>query len=385
MLVAAYWACAVLLACLTAGLWACLAESVRLFRSPPPPDAALLPMSLIKPLKGAEPGLAEKFEQIAAADPGGAVQVVFAVESEADPAWAEARAFAARHPGRATELVLTGPSRGRMGKAHNMIEALPRAAHPRVIFADSDVETTPRLLAETSRAFAEGYDAVFALPRQRRGERPADLLFEIAMNHSFGLSAALGWRAIGFTHCAGAWMGYTREILERSGGLEPIAHAIADDFALSRRVARAGARGKLLPVPVPLREDDATALDVVRHLVKWSRIICWTLPVFWLFLPLLNIAAAAAALLALAWAGGGSPVLAGALAAAAFASRGLVALLHDALVGEGALPAFWYCALAFTDLGSLFFWLSGFPRHIVWRGVRYRLSWGGRAEVVSQA
>jgi ceramide glucosyltransferase len=382
-LAAAYWLSVAGLAVLTAGLWACLAASVRLFRRGERPAPALEPMSLIKPLKGLDEGLEALLDSIAASDPEGKVQVVFAVESESDPAHSAAQSFAARHPRRDTVVAVTGPSRGRMGKAHNMIEALPRARHGRVVFSDSDVETTPELLAETSRAFGEGYEAVFAVPRQKRGPRVQDVLFEIAMNHSFALTAPLGWRFVGFSHCAGAWMGYTRPLLERLGGLEPIAHQIADDFALSQRAARAGARGTLLAAPVIVAESDATALETLRHLVKWSRIIRWSLPVFYVALPLLNIAFMSAAALALAYAGGGPARLAWGAAGAAFLSRGAVALLHDRLVGEGALPWPWYAALAFTDVGALAFWLAGFRREIRWRGVRYRLSWGGRAEVLA--
>lgn len=384
---AADWAFLFLAAATTALIvfwWACLAQTLRLFSAPPPPPGPLLPMTLIKPVKGLDEGLDANFESIALSDPGGALQVVVAVESREDPAFEVASAFARRHPDRDILIVVTGPSGGRMGKAHNMIEALPRAVHPRVIFSDSDVETTPRLLLETSRAFERGYDAVFAVPRQRRGEGLTGVLLEIAMNHSFGITAPLGWSTIGFTHCAGAWMGYTRQILERAGGLDPIGRAIADDYALSRRVAKAGARGTLISAPVLLREAGGTVGDTLRHLLKWAIIIRWSLPLAYLSLPLFNMGLAAALLVGLAWATGRHLAVSLGLAAAAFLTRGLVACLHDALAGEGALPLPWYPLLAFTDLGALAFWVAGFRSTIAWRGTTYRLRWGGAAEVLSR-
>lgn len=380
----AFYALAALDALLIAGLWACLLESVRLARAPAPPPAPLLPMTLIKPVKGLDEDLAGNFESIAAADPRNRLQVVIALESRQDPAWPVARAFAERHPERDVLVLEAGPSRGRMGKAHNMIEALARAKHPRVIFSDADVETTPRLLAETSAAFSEGNDAVFAVPRQRRGTGLTGVLLEIAMNHSFGLGAALGWRAIGFTHCAGAWMGYTRDVLERAGGLEPIARSIADDFALSQRVRAAGARGRLISAPVLLREAGATIPETLKHLQKWAIIIRWSLPLVYLAVPLLNLALLALALLGLSRFTGRHAEAATALAALSFGSRGLVALLYDSLAGEGALPLPWYPLLCLIDLGALFFWLSGFRSQLSWRGTRYRLKWGGECEVVSR-
>ncbi|MDE2490822.1 MAG: hypothetical protein KGM24_08230, partial [Elusimicrobia bacterium] len=75
--------------------------------------------------------------------------------------------------------------------------------------------------------------------------------------------------------------------------------------------------------------------------------------------------------------------LAPALAALAVgaASRVAVGLLQDRLLGLRpsllrALP------LAVADVGALAFVAAAFRRTVGWRGKRYRLSLGGRAEVV---
>lgn len=379
---AAFWTAAALAALMTAGFWACLLETVRLFRSPAPAPRPLLPMTLIKPVKGLDEGLAENFEAIAAADPEGKVQVIIAMESRDDEAYPVARAFAARHPERDILVLETGSPRGRMGKAHNMIEALPRAAHPRVIFSDSDVETTARLLAETSRAFEDGFEAVYAVPQQRRSKGASGVLLEIALNHYFGLASPLGWRLVPFTFCAGAWMGYRTDVLERVGGLEPFSHEIADDFSLSHAVARSGARGTLVAAPVLLREAGGTTSDTLKHLLKWAVIIRWSVPWLYFSMPLFNSGLLAVIALALAFGAGRHETLACVLAAAAVGTRGLVAFLYDVLAGDGPLPLPCYAILGFMDLGSTAFWLAGFRRTIRWRGVTYRLRWGGRAEVL---
>jgi ceramide glucosyltransferase len=382
LLDAAFWTAASLAAVMSAAYWACLAETVRLFRSPAPAPRPLLPMTLIKPVKGLDEGLAGNFEAIAAADPEGKVQVIIALESRDDEAYPVAAAFAARHPERDILVLETGSPRGRMGKAHNMIEALPRAAHPRVIFSDSDVQTTPRLLAETSRAFEDGCDAVYAVPQQRRSRGLSGVLLEIALNHYFGLAAALGWRVIPFTFCAGAWMGYTAETLRRAGGLEPFSHAIADDFALSHAVARTGARGRLIGAPVLLREAGGTPAETLEHLLKWAIIIRWSVPWVYCAMPVFNAGLQAAFALALAFALGRHRAAACALAAGVVGTRAAVAFLYDLLAGDGPLPLPWYALLGFMDVGSTGFWLNGFRRTIRWRGVTYRLSAGGRAEVL---
>lgn len=378
-----FWACAAASAAATAGLWISAAFAVGLLRRRARPAAAPSPMTMIKPIKGLEDELDANLESLAVSDPDGRLQILIAIESPADPAWTVAAAFAARHPGRDIELVETGPAGGRMGKTHNMIAALPRAKHERLVFSDADVQATPELLAETSRAFDDGCEAVFALPLHRRTPGLGGLLFEGAMNHSYLPAAALAWRLGILRPCAGAWMGFTAPALARAGGLEPLSREIAEDFALSRRVAACGLKAALLPTVVPLRESGTTFREALVHLAKWASIIRWSVPAFYAAVPLGTPGTTAAAACALAWALGAHQVAAAAVAAAAFGSRAVVAAVQDAAFGDGLGAPWRYAALALTDVGAMAFWASGFRRRIQWRGVRYRLSHGGRAEVLS--
>ena len=235
--------CAGVVSAMLLVLWACVAVNAWHFgRRRPMPAGKVLPMTMIKPVKGLDDALVAGLESIVASDPERALELIVAIESEDDPAYPAARAFAARHQDRDVKVLITGPSRGRMGKAHNMIEAYRAAKHPRVIFSDADTEATDGLVRRTSEAFTQGYEAVFALPFHRRAPGPGGFLFQVAFNHGFGVGAALSWYLGAFRFAAGAWMAYTKEAIDRSGGLEPVAHAIADDFAISVRARRRGAR-----------------------------------------------------------------------------------------------------------------------------------------------
>lgn len=370
-----------------AGLYLCLAASLYYFRLESSrlhlklkPDAVM--MTLIKPLRGLDDGLRENFEAIAASDPRKRLQVIIAMESEQDPAYAVARDFVSAHADRDIEVFITGPNRGRMGKIHNMIEALPRAKHPYVIFSDADIATTPGLVRETGLAFAQGYDAVFGLPYHLPTPGIGGLFLQIALNHSVSISAALSQYLGGLKFCAGAWMAYTQEILKRVGGLEPFAHAIADDLAISSEVARAGARKYLLREIVPVRETGRGIPEVLEHLAKWAAIIRWSLPPLYFALPLLNLGLMSALLWWLCERSGERLWLGRGGLAAALVSRPLVGAVQDIFVGRRRMPWLHYTVMAFVDLGSFVFWLSGFRARISWRGIRYRLYTGGRAEVI---
>ena len=90
------------LACLVGimilGLYASVAASVHHFRREDGgPGEPLLPMTLIKPVRGLDDGMRENFEAIADSDPGKSLQVIIALESGEDAAAAVARSFAAAH------------------------------------------------------------------------------------------------------------------------------------------------------------------------------------------------------------------------------------------------------------------------------------------------
>jgi ceramide glucosyltransferase len=375
------------LACLVGfmilGLCASVIASVYHFRREHAgPDEPLLPMTLIKPVRGLDDGMRENFEAIAGSDPEKSLQVIIALESDEDPAAAVARGFAASHPARDILVLYTGPARGRTGKAHNMIEALSKAKHARVIFSDADIRTTPALLHGTSRAFRAGYEAVFGLPYHVYVPSLGGWMFRVAFNHNFSVAAPLSHYLGFFQFASGAWMAYTREVLKRAGGLEPFARHISDDFAIGDKVRRIGARQYLLHELVPVSETGTALPEAFWHLVKWCRIIHSTLPGVYFGLALLNPGLLAFSLWLLCEVSGDRPWLGRGLLAAFLLSRSLAAFLQDRLVARVRLPWWEYASLIVIDLGYLLFWAFGLRRRIVWRGVRYRLHSGGIAEVL---
>ncbi|MGZ3390936.1 MAG: glycosyltransferase, partial [Isosphaeraceae bacterium] len=363
-------------------LYASLAVRVYHFRQEHPGPQPLLPMTLIKPVRGVDDGMRDNFEAMVDSDPERALQIIIALESEADPAAAVASGFAAAHPDRDILVLYTGPAHGRTGKAHNMIEALAKARHPRVIFSDADIRTTPGLLRGTSQAFRDGYEAVFGLPYHVYVPDLGGWMFRVAFNHNFSIAAALTYY-LGLFRCAsGAWMAYTREVLERAGGLEPFAHHISDDYAISDKVRRLGARQYLLHELVSVSETGTTVSEAFWHLVKWCRITHSSVPGIYFGLAVLNPGLAAVSLWLLCEVSQDRPWLGRGLLAAFLVSRSLAAFLQDRLAARARLPLWDYASLIVIDLGYLLFWAFGLPRRIVWRGVRYRLHPGGIAEVL---
>ena len=340
-------------------------------------------MTLIKPVRGLDDAMEASFRSIVAADPLRSLQVIIALESMEDPAYPVAYAFVAMHPDRDVTIVVTGPSGPRMGKIHNMIEALPRAKHRDVLFSDADACVTPALLADTARAFAEGADAVYAMPYHIAAPGIGGWGLMSAFNHAFCVPVALSYRFGQLRAFAGAWMGYTKDALALLGGLERFENAIADDLSMGLAAREIGLRQVLLRETVRLSETGTSPREVFAHIAKWSSIIFWTWPVVWAAAPLASSCLQALAALALALAFGRSLVLPLAAVVVALGSRILVGLIQDRTVGGVRLPAWRYLSLAFVDIGALAFVPLALRRTVRWRGKTYRLSMGGSAEVIA--
>lgn len=368
----------------TAFLYACLAASLVHFRFRRRVRKQAPRLTLIKPIKGLDEALDANLDSIVESDPSACLQVLIAMESAEDPAYPAARAFAERHKGRDISVLLTGESGPRMGKIHNMIVALPHAKHPAVIFSDADVRASAGLLEETAWALANGYDAVYGLPFHEWAPGLGGWQMMTAFNHSFCVPAALNFilRPVDFRFCAGGWMAFTRERIEKAGGLEPLAHEIADDFALSRQARLSGAKAYLLAEPARVRESGLSAKEAFAHLCKWASIIHWSLPWPFRLAPAVNLGVLSMVLWLTCELTGESVVWGRGLAAAAFISRGLVGFIQDAGLGGARLSWWGYPLLCFADLGSLVFWAAGLRSRVTWRGKTYRLHRGGRAEVI---
>lgn len=367
------------------GLWAAAAAAILHLRAGEGDDAGggeTAPMTLIKPIRGLDDAMRRSFETVFAADPGKRLQVLAAMETAEDPAYGLVCRLQREHPDRDLEIVLAGPSGGRMGKIHNMIMALPRAKHPYVVFSDADCCVSEALVRETSAAFSAGADAAFALPYHPPAPGLGGFLFQVAFNHGFSPAVVLAAKLGQLRMAAGAWMGYTKSALERAGGLEQFEREIADDFAISWRVSGMGMRRVLLRAPVIVEETGTSAAEALPHVVKWLRIIRSCVPAAYAALPLGLPAAAAAAAWVLAALYGRPAGLAEAALAAALVTRFSTSLLVDVLGRRRAMSWPSYLALSLLDFGTLGLWLAGFGSTIRWRGTRYRLSWGGRAEVV---
>jgi len=350
------------------------ATLLRRFETPPSGkvrDAALPPVTVLKPLHGDEPLLEEALSSFCTQDYP-EVQIVFGVQSRTDSAIALVERLQARFPELDLVLVVDGTPHGANRKIANLINMLPASRHDVLVISDSDIHAEPNYLRQVVAALeTPGTGLVTTL----YGGRPASLTLSRRLaagqiNHNF-LPGVLMSRLLGRQDCLGATMALRRETLDAIGGLPALSPHVADDSALGRLV-RAHGQGIAVARTMTITTiAEGSLRDLFAHELRWGRTVrtvepvgyalsAIQLPLFW----------ASAALLLQP--GRALPWLAFLLA---WLVRALAANIIDRRIGQrGTMPAL---LLPLRDWLSAFVMLGSFSgRRVAWRGQMLHIAAG---------
>ena len=352
------------------------ALAVRAFVRLPMPDGGTAPVTVLKPLCGAEPGLYENLASFCRQDHP-CYQVIFGVREADDPAIPVVRRLIADLGRDDVELVVDGAVRGTNYKVSNLGNMMARARHDLLVIADSDMRVAPHYLRAVAAPLADAANGLVTCLYVGR-PRPGlwSRLGAAFINWGFLPSVLVG-RALGVDEgCFGATMALRRETLDRVGGFAAFDDHLADDHALGAAVRRLGLRVVLSPCLVEddLHEPDLAAL--YAHELRWQRTIRVVAPgghagsvvtqpfVF-----------AVLALVLSAFAGGALPGVAAAVLCAAIAARMVTARVVDSALGVGLGP--WLVPLR-DALSAVIFVHSFLGRRVLWRGQSFRVGPDGR-------
>ncbi len=212
------------------------------------------PLTLLKPLHGAEPGLeahlATFFEQDYPE-----YEILFCARTAEDAGLETARRVAARYPRIPAKFLFTGGEPDYINaKAASMEKMEAAAAHQILVISDSDVRVTPDYLRAVALPFALSrvgamccvYRGV-AAPRNESGPGLWARLEAVGMSVEM-TSGVLAARAMeGMQFVLGPTMAFRRETIRRMGGFQVTADYCADDFVLGNETLQAGTDGGVEP------------------------------------------------------------------------------------------------------------------------------------------
>ncbi len=266
-----------IIAIVLAPAWAYLVgtavAAVRFARHPLPTAAERPPVTVMKPLHGAEPGLYENLHSFAQQDYP-VVQLVLGVGNAKDSALPAARALIRDLPESDIALVIDARVRGSNQKVANLENMLAAARHDILVLADSDMRVDRRYLAAvTAPLLNPGTGAVTCL---YQGVATAGKWAELgAMHINFGfLPSVLAAEALGINRgCFGATIAMRRETLTRIGGFIAVRDELADDQRIGGEVRAQGLTVVLSRYLVDARVSEPSLAALWLHELRWARTI----------------------------------------------------------------------------------------------------------------
>lgn len=336
-------------------------------------------VSILKPLKGFDPGMYEAFASHCRQEYPGEFELLFGVSSMDDPAVAAVERLRAEFPERAIRIILCPEKLGLNGKVSNLAQMAREARYEYLIVNDSDIHVSPRYLARIMSGFSapQRGKAVGMVTAPYRGIAHGSIgskmeALGIATDFFPGVLTALkldGEIRFGL----GSTLAVSRAALQAAGGFEALVDSLADDYELGFRIAKAGFAVVLSREVVATSVPAYRLKDFFAHQLRWARAVrdsrrwgyAGLVITFGLPWAVLNVVASGASLPSLA------------LLCLAIAARVIMALaIGVGILGDTQVVRdLWL--LPVRDFCALWVWAWSFASNSVeWRGEKFVLDRG---------
>jgi ceramide glucosyltransferase len=374
-------------------------------------------VSILKSLKGLDPGMIEAFRTHCRQVYAGEYELLFGVSALDDPAVAAVEQLMDEFPQRPIRLIECPERLGTNGKVSTLVQLAPHARYDFLLINDSDISVSPRYLervmallapqANPSGAEAPANSIASTAPlRLRSGQalksrpdtKPVGLVTALYRGRAHGtlpsrleaLGIATDFQASvllskliegGLHYGLGSTLAIPRSVLDKIGGLAELKDHLADDYELGVRVDQAG---YLVELSAEVVETGIPAYGwrgFIDHQLRWARTVRDARP--WGYAGLIVTHGLGWALINLLihlrvnGLAGEMGFLSLGLLGVSFLLRLALAITVGAQVlgDRQVIPSLWLLPL--RDLVAMGIWVAGFAGHtIVWRGERFAVKNG---------
>jgi ceramide glucosyltransferase len=332
------------------------------------PASAKLPVSILKPVYGTDPGFYDAIRSHALQQHA-EFEVLFGISRPDDPARADIERLIAEFAHVAIRVVLC-PTEAPNAKVGVLMDLAKEARYPIVLVNDSDISVAPDYLDNVTapledpnvglvtclyRAEAHDWPSRFEALAIATDFAPSTLVAPLFGVSEFGLGSTLVFR---------------KSDLDAIGGFAAVADYLADDYQLGSKLHSLGRKNILSHVVVSTRLAAPSWRAAWRHQLRWARTIRLSRGAGYVGLPITfaTLWAIVAAISGLWWTGAALLLI---RLAMAIGCGWFVLRSPDVLR---------YCyAIPLRDLAGVAVWAAGlFGSTVEWRGRRLRLDQQGR-------
>lgn len=342
-------------------------------------------VSILKSLKGLDPGMIDAFRTHCRQNYAGEYELLFGVASLDDAAVPAVQQLQAEFPERAIRLIECPERLGANGKVSTLAQLVPHAHYEFLLVNDSDIFVSPHYLDRVMAHFAPPQARPYQQP-----PRPVGLVTALYRGRAHGtlgsrleslgiasdfMPSVLVARMLegGLRYGLGSTLAVSRDSLQSIGGFETLVEHLADDYELGERIFKAGYRIAISSDVVETSVPAYTWRGFCDHQLRWLRTVRDARPGGYaglLFtqgftLALFNVLAS-----------GFSPLSLWLLALTFFLRLSLAMTVGaQVLADHQVLPILWLLPL--RDVVATCLWIAGFASNtIVWRGERFHVQNG---------
>lgn len=206
-----------------------------------------VPVSILKPLHGAEPGLFTRLASFCRQDYAAPVQLVCGTQDWTDPAVTVVRTLQETLPEHDIVLKADARSLGSNRKISNVSNMAALARHDVLVLSDSDIEVGPDYLAAVAGELQKpGVGAVTCLYHGSGEVGLWSRLSALAINTHFLPNVITALSCHLARPCFGSTIALRRETLAEIGGFRAYADCLADDYEIGNAVR---ATGRAVAIP----------------------------------------------------------------------------------------------------------------------------------------
>lgn len=344
---------------------ACLYWTTRRRRSLPDHTP---PVTVYKPLKGADEGLEENLRSFFELDYPH-FQLIFGVAETHDPAVPVVKRLLEEFPAQDACLVVGNPSFGLNPKVENLAAMETSRRHEVILISDSNVRVRPEYLRETACYLADPGVGLVTNLFAGVGERRLGATLENLQLNGFIAGSVAAASVLGATCVVGKSMLMPQRVLAEIGGLAGVRNVLAEDQVIGLRVRKAGYRIVLSHhVIANVNQHRDLRWFLNRH-SRWFKIRFRLAPGAYLFEPVTNLGT-----VGLVWALSGDTALAW-LGLLVLSGLGMARDAVQTRRLRGSFPRPRDLSLSLVkDLFLVPIWLDALvSRGIVWRGNRFQI------------
>lgn len=265
----------------TLALVAVLAWQVR---SAAPKPQCQRPVTVLKPLCGAEPRLYENLRSFCHQNHP-EYQIVFGVRDLTDPALDVVARLKAEFPLLPIDVVINPQQHGSNCKVSNLINMVARARHDVLAISDSDTFVGCGYLTTVTAPLVDpdvGLVTCVYLGVPTRGIWSR--LSSMYINEWHVPSVLLAWLFGYGGYVSGQTLCLRRDTLQAIGGLQATANHLAENYRLGELIRGLGQRIVLSPYAFKTQHHEPNLDSLTRHELRWMRAIRVVRPLSFPFL-----------------------------------------------------------------------------------------------------